>query len=57
MAAKLTEYDYYKVHAKNKQGWKTVKVEKGTPFCLGCGSTKCAHIGGYNISKIGSKEI
>ena len=34
------EYEYYKVHTDNKQGWKSIKVKKGTPFCQLCGKTK-----------------
>ena len=39
-----SEYDYYKVHANNKKGWKTIKVKKGTSFCHLCGSINCKHI-------------
>ena len=27
------EYDYYRVHSDNKQGWKTVKIKKQTYKC------------------------
>jgi len=32
MKKEIIEYDYYKVHAKNKQGWKTVKVKKSDRY-------------------------
>lgn len=38
-------YDYYKVPSQNKQGYKTVRVPKGTPFCHlhGCKASACAN--------------
>jgi len=37
------KYDYYKIHANNKQGWKTVKVKKDSFFCVWCGKSNCEH--------------
>lgn len=41
-----SQYDYYKVHAVNKQGYKTVRVKKDNQWCLWCGSSNCKHITG-----------
>ncbi len=39
------KYDYYKVYANNKKGWKSVRVKKNTPWCVwcGCDANKCKH--------------
>ena len=46
------DYEYYKVHADNKQGWKSIRVKKGTPLCQLCGKTKCNHLTNSNFYPI-----
>ena len=44
METDISKWDYYKVYADNKKGWKSVRVKKNSPFCPWCGSINCKHI-------------
>ncbi len=50
-------YEYYKVYADNKQGWRSKRVKKGIPFCQLCGKTRCNHLTNPNLYPIIKTEI